>query len=170
MITLKPTTIEDLDNIMTWINDPEVVANIANIKGKVTREQEQAWLEGMLNSKKDFLYSVYKGKDYVGQAAIHNIYWPARNGRISVMLKRSAQGHGIGTRAALLLMDNAFAIHNLHKIWCMVLESNPKTLHIYRNKLGMVEEARLVDEYCINGAHCNVIRLYFLEKWWLVRK
>lgn len=165
-IDLKPATIDDLDNIMTWINDPDVVANIANISGNTTREQEEQWLRGMLASKNDFLYSIFHHDVYIGQAAIHNVYWPAKNGRISVMLKKDFQSRGLGTRAAFVLMDTAFVKHRLNKIWCMILESNPKTLHIYRDKLGMIEEARLVEEYCIGKSYCNVIRLYMLQKYW----
>lgn len=166
MITLRPTTINDLDNIMSWVNDQDVVANIANIK-EVTAEQERQWLQKTLASNEDRLYSIFDemGK-YVGQCGIHKIYWPARNGRISVIIKREYQDCGVGQQVIVALLEKAFVELKMHKIWCVVWEDNPKTLHIYRDKIGMREEGRLIDEYFLDGKHHNMVRLYMLQSSW----
>lgn len=165
LITIRPTTMGDLDDIMSWVNDKDVVANIANIQ-HVTRAQEKAWLKATLASKEDRLYSIFKGDTYIGQCGIHKIYWPARNGRIGIILKKKYQGDGNGTAALKELLRIAFDGLHLHKVFCIVWEDNPQTLHLYRDKLGMEEEGRLIDEYFLNGKHHNMVRLYMLDHMW----
>lgn len=151
---------------MTWVNDPEVVANIANIK-EVTREQEEKWLKEKLASPNDQLFSIFDDDgSYVGQCGIHQIYWPARNGRISVILKKEFQGMGYGYMAIRAILRLAFQLVKLHKVFCVVWEDNPKTVHLYRDKVGMQEEGRLIDEYFLGDKHHNMIRLYMLEDMW----
>ncbi len=166
MITLRPTTMDDLGNIMSWVNDHDVVANIANIKG-VTVEQERQWLQKTLASKEDRLYSAFDAAgNYVGQAGLHKIYWPARNARMSIIVKREFQDCSVGSQMILSLLEEAFVDLNLHKVWCVVWEDNPKTVHLYRDKIGMIEEGRLIDEYFLDGKHHNMLRLYMLQSHW----
>lgn len=168
MLTVQQTTMDDLDHIMTWVNDPEVVANIANIK-EITREQEERWLKDKLASPNDRLFSVFNDGTYVGQCGIHQIYWPARNGRISVILKKEFQGKGYGHLVIKAILRLAFELVKLHKVFCVVWEDNPKTVHLYRDKMGMKEEGRLIDEYFLDGRHHNMLRLYMLESDWKLK-
>jgi RimJ/RimL family protein N-acetyltransferase len=162
LLTIQQTTMDDLNHIMTWVNDPDVVANIANIE-EVTLDQERVWLANKLQSPNDRLYSVFDGDTYVGQGGVHQIYWPARNGRISVILKKEFQNRGYGQMVIRGLLRLAFDHLKLHKVFCVVWEDNPKTVHLYRDKMGMKEEGRLIDEYFLDGRHHNMIRLYMLE-------
>ncbi len=163
-VRLRPVAMADLDRIMSWINDPEVTANIANIKSPVTREEEGAWLERTLKSANDCLWSIEDAAtgEYAGQCGIHQIYWPARNGRLAVIIRREFQGRGFGRAATLELLRRGFGELKLHKIWCIVWEDNPKTVHLNRS-LGFQQEGRLVDEYCLDGRYHHMLRLYMLE-------
>ena len=165
-VRLRPTNLGEIDHIMSWVNDPEVVANIANIRGSISRADELKWLKQALANSNMRLYSIYEYKQYVGQAALPQIYWPGRNARFSLIIKRAFQGRGLGYQAAALLFDIAFKNLKLHKLWCLALESNPKTVYLYREKLGMKEEGRLIDDYYINGRYHNMLRFYITEQMW----
>lgn len=167
MLKLRPTNLGEIDYIMGWINDPEVVANIANIQKSISRTDELKWLKQSLANPNMRLYSLYQYKQYIGQASLPQIYWPGRNARFSLMITRAFQGQGLGEQAAALLFDEAFKRLKLHKLWCLALENNPKTIHIYRNKLRMIEEGKLIDDYFINGRYHNMLRFYITEKMWL---
>lgn len=169
-VRLRPTTIQDIDHIMSWVNDPDVVASIANIQKSISRTDELKWLKQALANPNIRLYSILVGKHYAGQASLPQIYWPGRNARFSLMLTRAFQNRGLGRQAAALLFDIAFKKLKLHKIWCLALESNPKTIHIYRDKLGMKEEGRLIDDYYLNGRYHNMLRFYITEKMWNVAR
>lgn len=166
-IKLRPTQLTDIDHIMGWINDPDVVASIANIQKSISRKDETKWLQQSLSNPNMRLYSIYDRKLYVGQASLPQIYWPGRNARFSVMITKAFQGQGLGEQAAALLFNEAFKKLKLHKLWCLVLENNPKTVHLYCNKLKMKEEGRLIDDYFLNGRYHTMLRLYMTEKMWL---
>lgn len=155
----------DLDHIMTWINDPEVIAGIANIKSPVSRDEEEAWLRRTLAGPNDRLFSLEDAASgaYVGQGGIHQIYWPARNGRLALIIKKEFQGRGYGLAANRAILAKAFDELKLHKVWCIVREDNPKTIHLNRDRMGFRQEGRLIDEYALGGRYHTMLRLAMLE-------
>ena len=40
MITLRPLSKDDIDHVMTWVNDREVMQYFANRQNSITREEE----------------------------------------------------------------------------------------------------------------------------------
>jgi RimJ/RimL family protein N-acetyltransferase len=170
-VRLRPVTLRDLDRIMSWINDPEVVSNIANINASITRAQEARWLRKTLKSPNDRLFSIEDARtgEYIGQCGIHQIYWPARNGRLAVIIRKESQGRGYGKAAMEALLRVAFRSLLLHKVWAIVREDNPVTVHLNRDVLGMREEGRLIDEYRVNGRYHTMLRLAMLESEYRLR-
>lgn len=164
-LRIRPAVLEDLDAIMTWINDPEVVAHIANIRTPVSRDEEAAWLRRTLLSANDRLYSFEDASTgaYVGQGGIHQIYWPARNGRLAIIIKKEFQGRGYGKAAMRALMRVGFDDIKLHKLWSIVREDNPKTVHLNCDVLGFRQEGRLIDEYAVDGRYYTMLRLAMME-------
>lgn len=161
---LRPIRTSDVDDIMAWINDPDVTRNFANMSAAITREQELAWLEHVIASDTDRLYAVVdESGAYLGNAGIHKIYWPARNGRLGLVLGApGARGRGLGTQAMRLLIDMAFAELGLHKVWLVHYRTNTRMAHI-AEKLGFTEEGVLRDEYFHQGSFHDMIRWSLLE-------
>ena len=63
---LRPISLDDVDAIMTWVNDPEVVRNFATM-GQITREQEVAFLQKTMASQEDRLYAIVSADGrYIG--------------------------------------------------------------------------------------------------------
>jgi len=83
-IILKPLELNDVDHIMTWANDPEVVKNLQHFDKKFTKEDEIAYVNKLLNSKNDFVFSIFDGDRYIGQCGIHQIAWENKLGRLSL--------------------------------------------------------------------------------------
>lgn len=162
-IHLRPIRVEDVDAIMTWVNDPEVVRNFATM-GNITREQEVAFLERMIASETDRLYAIetLEGQ-YLGNAGIHKIWWPARNGRLGIVIGDQAfHGRGLAQEALRLLLAHGFEELGLHKLWMVHYATNERMRHI-ASKLGMREEGRLRDEYFHQGAFHDMVRHAVLE-------
>lgn len=164
-VGIRPVTMADLGHIMTWINDPDTVANIATIKSPVSENEEYRWLYNTIESNKERHYSVFDRATnaYIGQCGLNQIYWPARTARLSVIIKREFQNYGFAYPTVTALLDRAFNELKLHKVWCIVWEDNPKTVHLYQDKVGMRQEGRLIDEYLLNGKHHTMLRFYMLE-------
>ena len=162
--TLRPLTMEDLDNMMTWINDKEVIGNFGYFKHPISREDEEQFLKKILNSENDIIYAIEtEDGEYLGNAALNQIHWPSRNARLSLIIgNKKHHNKGYGTGAVLAILKKAFNEHNLHKVWLMVRESNEKAKHIYK-KCGFKEEGIMREEYLLNGKYENMIRMSILK-------
>ncbi|MCB9674053.1 MAG: GNAT family N-acetyltransferase [Alphaproteobacteria bacterium] len=164
-VGLRPLTSGDLDAIMEWINDPEVTRNFAGMAGEITREQEAAFLEATFASDTDRLFAVVdRDGGYLGNAGIHKIYWPAKNGRLGLVMGAArGRGRGLGQQALKLLCARAFLELGLHKVWLVHYATNARMAHI-ATKLCFVPEGHLRDEYFHAGAYHDMVRYGLLEQ------
>jgi [ribosomal protein S5]-alanine N-acetyltransferase len=162
-VRLRPIRLDDVDAILEWINDPDVTRNFAGMGEVITREQEIAFLERILASDTDRMYAVEDREGrYLGNAGIHKIYWPARNGRLGLMLARSAHGRGLGTATLRTICAIGFEALGLHKLWLVHYADNARMRHLAR-KLGFVEEGVLRDEYFHRDRFHDMVRHSLLE-------
>jgi RimJ/RimL family protein N-acetyltransferase len=172
-VRLRPLALSDLDHVMTWVNDREIVGNFAAFSGKpFTRDEEKAYLERLLASTQDRVFSVERATDggYVGQVGIHQIHAPSRVGRLAcIIASRSEMGRGFGTAAIRLVLDWAFREARLHKVWLMCFKENVRARGIY-SRVGFVEEGVLREEYLHEGVYHDMVRMSLLEREWPATK
>jgi len=162
-LRLRPTALSDIDNIMEWVNDPEVLMKFANFK-PVTREQELVFLANLIQSPDDKTFTVENEiGDYIGQVSINKIYWPAKNGKLALVIHPDKRGRGYIRSIIKLIIKQGFNM-GLHKLWLMIREDNIKGKKLYIS-LGFSLEAILIDEYIdpLTGKFVNMIRLYILN-------
>lgn len=163
---IRPLLMSDLDNIMTWVNNPEVVINFQNFDMHITREAEKAFLEKALANKDDRMYAVEsESEEYLGNAGIHGISSKNKLGRLALIIgNRDYQGRGYGQSALKELLKYAFEENGLNKVWLIVLKENEKGIHIY-NKTGFNVEGILREEYADReGKFHDMIRMSMLRK------
>ena len=165
MITIRPTTLEDIDKIMEWVNDPIVLEKFANFK-PVTKNEELKFLTTLLESGNDKTFTIEDNGFYVGQVSINKIYWAAKNGRLSIAIHPDARGKGYATRAVQKVIEKGFGEFGLHKLWLMLKTDNTKGIELYKS-LGFTVEATLKDEYVnpTTGKYIDMIRMYKLNSY-----
>jgi RimJ/RimL family protein N-acetyltransferase len=158
-VRLRPICDADVDAVMNWINDPDVIKNFAGMSQAITREQELAYLQAMQRSETDRLFAIETLDGvYLGNAGIHKIYWPAANGRLGIVIgRRDQHGQGLGQEALRLLITLGFEALNLHKLWMMHFASNHRMQHLC-TKLGFVNEGVLRDEYFHQDGWHDMVR------------
>ena len=161
---IRPIRIDDLDSIMTWVNDPEVVGRYAYFSKPFSKEAEAEWIEQKIASQTDFFYVIENEEGhYIGNCAIEKIHWPAKHGRLSITIgNKKERGKGHGFRAINLLLDNAFNEHGLHKIFLIVTVSNQRGINLFK-KCGFVEEGLLKDHYIINGEFVDMFMMRIID-------
>ncbi len=156
---LNPLELGDLDNIMSWVNDEEVIGRFNGFNDNITREQEQNYLEKMIASETDKLYSISTEDGvYLGQAGVHEI--EANNdGRLALIIgNKEYWNKGCGQSAMEGLLDKAFNELKLERTWLVVLEQNKKARHIYE-KIGFQQEEILKDYYQLGDQKLNMIKM-----------
>ena len=179
----------DVDAIMTWINDPEVTKHFAAFDRQVTREEELRFVGQMRASPSDCLFAIERVLErsdgtaseaqppreraphvedgaLLGTVGLHQIYRPAQNARLGIMLGGpGARGAGLGQEALRLVIAYAFERLDLHKVWMVHYASNDRMRHI-AHKLGFRAEGCLRDEYFHRGAWHDMVRQGLLATEW----
>jgi ElaA protein len=168
-VTLRPLSEDDVDSIMSWVNDSRVVGNLAAFSGEpFTREQELAYVRQMMASTSDRVYSVLAADDgrYLGQVGLHQIHARSKVARMAIVIGNKAEmGKGFGTAAVAGLLDRAFGEEGLHKVWLMVFDHNERSRRIY-GRVGFRVEGRLREEYFHEDGWHTMLRMGLLAKEW----
>jgi diamine N-acetyltransferase len=157
-VRLVPLSIDHLPLVMTWVNDREVMQYFALRQERIEEAEEKKYLESLVASRTDHAFSVFDGDDYVGQVSINQIYRPAKNGRVFLVVRKAMQGKGYGTAALDALVAEAFGPLDLHKLWLIVRRDNKKSQAMYL-RAGFEFEGVLRDEYCVNGRYFDMVRM-----------
>ena len=162
---LRPLCMGDLDNIMQWLNNPEIVSHIQAFKLPISRDTEKAHLEKIIASTSDKVFSIETEEEiYIGQIGIHQIHWPSRIGRLGLIIgKKEYQGRGYGQGAVKEASKFAFESLGLNKLWLMVYATNERGLHMY-DKCGFQKEGVLRQEYFHQGKFHDMVRMAFLAE------
>jgi diamine N-acetyltransferase len=130
---------------------------------RISEDEERGYLEKLVTSTTDRVFSVFEsGHDdidtYVGQCSVNQIYWPARNGRVFLVVKKDKQGGGRGAAALEALIERAFGELDLHKLWLIVRRDNRPSQAMYL-RAGFEFEGTLRDEYCVAGRYFDMVRM-----------
>ena len=170
-VRLRPLALSDVDNMMTWVNDPEIIGNFSAFAGHAfTREEETAYVERLLRSETDRVFAIERVPDgeYLGNVGIHQIHWPSKVGRLAcIVAARSEMGKGYGSAAIRAVLDWAFGEAGLHKVWLMCFRTNTRAQGIYR-RIGFVDEGVLREEYFHQGGWQDMVRMSVLAREWPV--
>ncbi|MBI3632823.1 MAG: GNAT family N-acetyltransferase [Candidatus Vogelbacteria bacterium] len=168
LIKLVPVSLTHLYYIMNWINDPNVRQNFTAFTGTTTEDEEKAFLEKLVLSKTDRVFSVFDemSKVYIGQVGINQIYAPAKVGRLSIIIVNDQQGKGYGKAALAAIINYAFRELKLNKLWLVFLEENNRARELYK-KFAFKKEGLLEDEYIVNGKFHNMERMRLFAREYL---
>jgi RimJ/RimL family protein N-acetyltransferase len=178
LIELVPLSADHVDHVLGWVNDRDVVGNLATFSGKpFSRDDELAYIARMEASKEDRVFSIFTPSSsttaprYLGQCGLHQIYRRSGLGRVSIVVAdRSEMGRGVGSAALARLLDVAFAPvadggEALHKVWLMCFRTNERARRTY-GRLGFVEEGVLREEYFHEGRWHDMVRMAVLASEW----
>jgi len=159
-VNIRPISVSDLDNIMSWVNDPEVVGKFAELGKPKTREEEADFLEKIVLSETDALFAVEteRGK-YVGNIGLHQIDGQRKQGRLAVILgNKEYCGKGYAQGAITELLRYAFEKRGLEEVWAVHLDGNSKMHHILE-KSGFRTDRLLRDWYVRDGKRYDMVRM-----------
>jgi RimJ/RimL family protein N-acetyltransferase len=78
---------------------------------------------------------------------------------------RAYWGHGYGRDAVKVLLDYAFRLRNLYKVWLTVSGDNERAIRSYR-ACGFIEEGRLRKHVWSKGAYVDLVYMGVLRDEW----
>jgi RimJ/RimL family protein N-acetyltransferase len=170
-LRLRPFTNDDLDAVHAYQSRAdvcryipysprtraEVAERIAVAQGKTTLDNEGDVLQLVVATRAD--------DTVVGDVIL---FWRSaehRSGEIGYVLDPAHAGHGYATEAAGALLDIAFDELELHRVIGRIDERNAASAAVL-TRLGMRQEARLVDNEWFKGGWSTEIDFAILAAEW----
>jgi RimJ/RimL family protein N-acetyltransferase len=155
----------DIDEIMKWINDPEVKNNLL-LRYPISRFQEEKWIERALeeNDQNNKTFAI-ETKDciYLGGIGLHGIDWENRKAEVGIVIgKKEYWNKGYGTDAMMTILDFAFNQMNLHRVFLRVFEFNARGIKSYE-KCGFKKEGVLREDRYRSGEYHDTIMMGMLK-------
>lgn len=159
-LILKPLCLGDVENLLSWVNDADVVGRFVDLSKEKGRNEEIRYISRILASEREKVFSIFTEEEiYLGQAGLHEIDWDHKKARMSLIIGNKAYWNkGYGQATVEELKKIAFEELGLHKLWGVCLADNVKVKHFYTEKCGFRREGVLREEYCKDGKFHDMIR------------
>lgn len=157
-IYIRPMGYEDIDNIVRWRNS-EQVRRYFIFRGDFTHENQVKWLKEHVETGEvaQMIICLAENDKPIGCVYIRDIDNKNKKGEYGIFIgEDDARGHGVGTKAAGLMLKYGFEELGLHRIYLRALEGNDRAVRSYE-KAGFVREGFLKDDVCIDGEFISVV-------------
>jgi RimJ/RimL family protein N-acetyltransferase len=165
LIYLRKLEESDLDRTWHWVNQPDIYSAIG-ILAPITMTAQRRWFEEIDSSDSKIVFAIclHDGDQHVGNVSLDQIDYRHRNARLAIFIAEPGRrGQGIGTRAMHLLIEYAFDLMNLHRLYCKTTAGNPAVISFYE-RLGFKIEGCLRKHEYIAGQYVDKIILGIVRK------
>jgi RimJ/RimL family protein N-acetyltransferase len=170
-LLLRPLTVDDVDALLAYRSQPDVCRYVPFepmtrevVHGRLTTH----WANTELTDEGQALtlgVEVAGTGELVGDVVL---FWHSREhggGEIGYILNPDSSGHGYATEAAHEMLRLGFDELGLHRIIARIDERNGSSAKLAR-RLGMREEARLVDNEFFKGEWTTELDFAMLADEW----
>lgn len=168
-VILRGTTPEDLPRLWAFNNDVEVeLAGGGDPPMPQSLERLRAeWEQETAKGGRDGPRFTIEAEDKcIGQCALFGFDELAQTCELGITIgDKEYWGRGYGRDAVTVLLDYAFRLRNLRKVWLRVWGNNERAIRAYR-ACGFVEEGRLRRHVWSNGAYVDLVQLGVLRDEW----
>lgn len=168
-VILRPIAREDLPRLREFNNDVEVELagggdppmpqTLETLRTRFEREAAEP-----SRGKTDFAIEA-DGK-LIGQCGLFNVNEVARHAELGIAIgDKEYWGRGYGRDAVRVLLDYAFRLRNLRRVWLEVHAENERAIRAYR-ACGFVEEGRMREHIWLAGRYVDNVYMGVLREEW----
>lgn len=159
-IRLRRLESKDIDDIMQWVNDPEVTKWLLSFVWPASREYEEEWLARASRAddpSNQVLAVETKDGTCIGQVGLHGIDYISGVAELGIVIGRKDYwGQGYGTDALRTLIQFAFSQLRLRKVFLKYLGNNERAKRCYLG-LGFKEVGRLKSHQLQGGEFFDMV-------------
>ncbi|MFI1194530.1 GNAT family N-acetyltransferase [Micromonospora sp. NPDC020750] len=172
-LTLRPVTLDDLDDVYAYQRRPDVVRWMLGAEPR-TREQSRSSVlamagEDALRAEGDCLtLAVATDAGVIGTV---ELVWRSRLDRtaeLGYVIHPDHGGRGLATEAVTALLDWGFDEFGLHRIYARCHGRNDASARLM-TRIGMRQEARHVESYLFRGEWADRLVFAVLAHEWRSR-
>ena len=165
-IYLRALEREDLNNVLGWVNNPEVTYYMVTGQKPSTLDDIEKEYEATTGDGKNIVFAIIdkKTNNHIGNIGLYSIRPVSCAAELRIIIgDKSVWGKGVGAEACILIVRYAFDRLNLNKVFLGVNKDNPGGVKCYENA-GFVEEGVLRDEIYRNGRFYDAVRMSILRE------
>ena len=168
-VTLRATAREDLARLARFENDLGfVLAGGGDSPEPIPLERLQ-WdfdreISDPSSGKGEF--AIEADGAYIGRCGLYNIDRTARHAELGIGIGIGDAEYwerGYGREAVGLLLDCAFRLRNLRRVWLEVHSANERGMRAYRS-CGFVEEGRMQEHIWLGGRYAESVVMGVLRE------
>lgn len=168
-LLLRPHRMDDLDDLVVFHSDPEVVRHVPwpvrdraateeTLQVKLTQTELLAHGQWLV-----LAVELLSTGTVIGEVLLK---WASEGqGEVGFAFGRDHQGQGYATEAATAMLRLGFDALGFHRITAVCIEENSASARLLA-RLGMRQEARLVDNVLFKGAWATQLVFAMLEDEW----
>ncbi len=168
-VVLRALTRDDLERLCQFNNDVEVeVAGGGDppMPQSLARLQADYDAQASKGGRDGASFAIEADETYIGQCALFQFDDVAHTCALGITIGDKAYwGRGYGSDAIRLLLDYAFRLRNLRRVYLTVNSTNERAIRAYR-ACGFVEEGRLRQHVWSAGQYIDVVNMGILRDEW----
>ena len=167
-VTLRAVTREDIRTYWKYRNDVEVVllADPLPPRPRSLEEMEADYDDLQKHPTGNPWFAIEADGRFIGQCILHNFDRTSMTCELGITIgERDYWSKGYGREAVALLLDYAFRLLNLHKVWLTTNATNERAIRAYQ-ACGFSEEGRLREQYWIGGPYDDAVYMGILRADW----
>ncbi len=161
MNSLRDLSIEDLELLVRWRNEPEVGRYLANrLK---TIEEAKTWFEKLRGNPKVWLKAIICDDTVIGYATVESIDEKNRKCELALVIgENDYWGRGIGNFVLKEMLEYAFKTLRMHRVWAAVAEGNERSERLVKSA-GFIKEGVMRETLIMNGRFTDLLFFSILE-------
>ena len=156
-LVLRAIERRDIPSLRAWKNDPTARRWVGDGARIFSEEDMERWFdqtESLIDRERRWI--VEERGHPVGFVGLYGIDPVRRHAEVGILLDPKARERGIGGEATRLLLDEAFNVFNLHRLFLHVLADHQIARNMYKRS-GFQEEGRLRQHNFKAGRYVDVI-------------
>lgn len=146
---------KDADLMLEWMKDKTVNCYFSNDFASYNLDKVRKFINESFNDKNQHFAVVNTADEYQGTISLKNISFEDFNAEYAVVFRKTAQGTGLAKKASIELLNYAFDILKLKKVYLNVLEDNIRARKLYE-KIGFKQEGTFYQHKFINNKFKNL--------------
>src|SRR5262245_37816334 len=163
-VTLRGVVRADLPLLHAYSNDPEVGLAAGDLPSPTSMERLGKWYEGLVEPQPRRRFAIEAEGRFIGTCLLQDIDETSGHAELGIMIgAKDCWGRGYGREAIHLLLDYAFRLANLRRVWLRTHAANERAIRAYR-AAGFVEEGRLREHQWLAGAYVDTVVMGILRE------
>ncbi len=150
----------DLEVELAGGGDPPIPQSLERLQAEFDKEVANGGRDGSN-------FAIEADDRLIGHAGLFNFNETARTCELGITIgDASYWGQGYGSESVKLLLDYAFRLRNIRKVFLTVNGNNARAVRAYQ-KCGFKEEGRLREQVWSDGRYIDLVYMGVFQKNWL---